>query len=182
MAAFRHILITGEVGVGKSTLIRKLLARFPGPVCGFVTLKMPEPDGKSMTVYMFPAAQREEERTCTEANLLARRGGVTETHPIVFDTLGTELLRAAVPGSVILMDELGFMEAEAELFQKTVLETLHGEIPVLVSVKKREGVPFLDAVRQCPGTVLYTVTRENRDTLEKEILQREAAFFAARSR
>lgn len=178
MAAFRHILITGDVGIGKSTLIRKLLARFPGPVYGFITLKMAEPASNFWPLYMFPAGLKVEERTCTKENLLGIRGAVKEQHPEIFDTLGVELIRSAGPDGVILMDELGFMESGAALFQKAVLEALHGELPVIASVKNRPGVPFLDAIRSCPDTVLYTVTRENRDALEREILQKEAAFFA----
>lgn len=180
MAEFRHILITGNVGVGKSTLIRKLLAHFPGPAGGFITLKMAEPGADTWPLYMFPAAQPVEERRCTEENLLGIRGAVVEHHPEKFDTLGVDLIRSAGSGGVILMDELGFMEAEAKVFQAAVLEALRGDIPVIASVKNKPGVPFLDAVRNSPGTVTYTVTRENRDTLEQEILEKEAAFFRPR--
>ena len=42
----RHILITGRVGVGKSTLIRSLLREIPVPVCGMITKKEAAgPDG-----------------------------------------------------------------------------------------------------------------------------------------
>ena len=42
----RHILITGRIGVGKSTLIRSLLREIPVPVCGMITKKEAAgPDG-----------------------------------------------------------------------------------------------------------------------------------------
>ena len=41
----KHILICGERGVGKSTLIRRLLAESTLPVGGFVTRRLPQADG-----------------------------------------------------------------------------------------------------------------------------------------
>ena len=38
----KHILICGERGVGKSTLIRRLLAESTLPVGGFVTRRLPQ--------------------------------------------------------------------------------------------------------------------------------------------
>ena len=173
-----HILITGNVGVGKSTLIRKLLAHSSRPLSGFITLKMSAPGDKEWPFYMFPASVPEKERVCSEENLLGIRGARKEHHPEVFDTLGVKLLREATDESVILMDELGFMEEDAKLFQSAVLEALDGSIPILVSLKNKPGVPFLEAVRSHPNTVLYTVTRENRDTLEETILRKQSAFFS----
>ena len=40
----KHILICGERGVGKSTLIRRLLAESTLPVGGFVTRRLPQAD------------------------------------------------------------------------------------------------------------------------------------------
>lgn len=177
MNTIRHILITGNVGVGKSTLIRKLLSHTEKPVYGFITLKMCEPGSDTWPFYMFPAAQPEEERQYTRENLLGIRGAVKEPHPEVFDTLGVHLIREAGKDGVILMDELGFMESDALKFQKAVLDALQGDIPVIVSLKNKPGVEFLEAVRALPTTVLYTVTRENRDELESIILEKEAEFF-----
>lgn len=176
MEAIRHILITGNAGIGKSTLIKKLLKELQKPVYGFVTLKMAEPGKETWPFYMFPAAQNEAERMCTEENLLGIRGAKKEHRPEVFDTLGVELIRSAEPDGILLMDELGFMESDAERFQSAVLEALHGSIPVIASVKNKPGVPFLDAVRACPGAVIYTVTRENRDMLPDEIIKAEPLF------
>ena len=53
----RHILICGERGVGKSTLIRRLLAESTLPVGGFVTRRLPQADGDGMfPIYLHAAA------------------------------------------------------------------------------------------------------------------------------
>ena len=43
MTERKHILICGEVGVGKSTLIQRLLAQNTSPLYGFITKKL-DPD------------------------------------------------------------------------------------------------------------------------------------------
>ena len=89
---------------------------------------------------------------------------------MVFDALGVRYLAAARPGGLIVMDELGFMEAEAEAFKQAVLHALDGDIPVLAAVKDRRDVPFLNAVSSEPKAALYTVTLENREALFAELL------------
>ena len=59
----KHILICGERGVGKSTLIRRLLAESTLPVGGFVTRRLPQADGDGMfPIYLHAAALPPEER------------------------------------------------------------------------------------------------------------------------
>lgn len=53
----KHILICGERGVGKSTLIRRLLAESTLPIGGFVTRRLPQADGDGMfPIYLHAAA------------------------------------------------------------------------------------------------------------------------------
>ena len=59
----KHILICGERGVGKSTLIRRLLAESTLPVGGFVTRRLTQADGDGMfPIYLHAAALPPEER------------------------------------------------------------------------------------------------------------------------
>ncbi len=176
MTECRHILITGDVGVGKSTLIRTLLSHLNRPVYGFETVKTENTEKNGWRFYMFPALTPAERRCLSEENLIGIRHTQIVSRPEVFDTLGVQLIREAKPDGILLMDELGFLESEAEVFQTAVLETLLGTIPVIAAVKKRENIPFLRAVLSCPQTVLYTVTEENRGTLADEILRTETIF------
>ncbi len=167
-----HILITGGVGAGKSTLAQTLLRRLGRPVYGFLTVRFPPSGADGSPVFLFPAALPPELRVCGAENRVGICGGaVRRAYPEVFETLGVSLLRAAKPDGVILMDELGFLEADAPRFQAAVLEALHGTVPVLACIKDRPGVPFLEQVRACPGTVLYTVTPGNRAALPDRILR-----------
>jgi nucleoside-triphosphatase len=169
MSERRHILICGEVGVGKSTLIQRLLAQSTRPLYGFVTKKLDPDENGFHPIYIHSAGASE--RMHTERNLIGTCD--RRTHNInldVFNTLGVAYLQAK-PGGIILMDELGFMEAQAEAFTRAVFAALDGDVPVIAAVKARFDIPFLDAVRAHPNTMLYMITTENRDDLFSELLQ-----------
>ncbi len=164
--AVRHILICGDVGAGKSTLIEKLLRENIRPLSGFVTKRMADGANREGKVYIFPAAG---ERHFSQENLVGVIGALgAEPYPQVFDTFGVSLLNAA-PGALVLMDELGFLESRASAFCEKVLKTLDGNEPVLAAVKSKD-TPFLKAVKAHPNADVYTVTEENRDELAQILL------------
>jgi len=163
-----HILICGEIGAGKSTLIQRLLEKNERPVYGFITKRL-EPDETGFhPIYIHLAGTRE--RAYEQGNLVgtcdSKRHNVSSE---VFNTLGVRYLEAE-PGALIVMDELGFMEAKAEAFVRKVFGALDGDIPVIAAVKARFDVPFLNEVRAHEKAALYMLTKENRDALYEELL------------
>jgi len=167
----RHILIVGERHIGKSTLIRHLLAHTHRPVCGFITKSLPADKTGFHPIYIHPAAQDTEQRVYTPENLIGTCD--TKIHNInqaAFDTFGVDYLSALPEGGIVVMDELGFMESSSRAFTDKVLKTLDGDIPVLAAVKSRTDVPFLNAVRAHPKAAVYTITEENREALYETLL------------
>ena len=165
----KHILICGERGVGKSTLIRRLLAESILPVGGFVTRRLPQADGDGMfPIYLHAAALPPEERPYDSEHLVgtcdSRR---SVRYPGAFDRLGPPLLTS---GGLLVMDELGPHEAEAVRFQAAVFRALEGDIPILGVLQQAES-EFLDCIARHPQVTVLTVTEENRDTLPSELLR-----------
>ena len=157
-----HLFLTGDKGVGKSTLARCLLAGHTP--CGFRTVRVTGVLDRP-SVHLLPAVGG----VPSAENLLFYCGAYSCER---FDTLGTAALRDR-DGDVLLMDELGFLERDAHRFQEAVLAALRGDQPVLAAVKNRND-PFLQAVRGVPGVRVLYITRENREGLFR-LLKRDLA-------
>jgi len=162
----KHVLICGEIGVGKSTLIRKLLDENTRPIGGFITKRISRRG--ELPVYIHPAFQLESERLYTQENLI----GTSRDHcfPDVFDHYGVTLL-ASKQNGLILMDELGFMESQAAGFCEAVLRVLDGDVPILAAIKKQD-TPFLRAVKMHPNAEVFEIDRQNRDDLYERLRPR----------
>jgi len=170
-----HILICGEPGVGKSTLIERLLQHTQRKVYGFITERLTTGGGGIGEVYIHPANRKE--RQYTADNMVGTCGAFGATgNPAVFDSVGIALLKAPLEG-VLLMDELGFMESEALVFCEKVLYALDGGTPVLAAVKTRQ-TPFLQEVRGHQNARLYQITPDNRDTLYDALIPEISAWNA----
>ena len=156
----RHLFLTGEKHIGKSTVLRKLLAGREGSVGGFRTLRIVTPQGGA--IHMLPAAG---DAPCTAENLLLVKGRDSEREAAArFDAMGCALLEASRGCGILVMDELGPTEALALRFQRAVLEQLEGEAPVYGVLQQAES-PFLERIRTHPAVCLVPVTAENRDGL-----------------
>ncbi len=162
-----HILITGEVGIGKSTLIDKLLQKANQPIFGFRTEKTDPKSIGSDQIYIHPATG---EKTysdqnvvgfCSPAGTRAKKGGL--------DNLGVKLLTDIPVGSIVLMDELGFIESEEPAFCDAVLRILDGPCFVLAAVKAM-NTPFLEKVRSHENALVVSINADNRETLCQQIL------------
>ena len=158
---YRHVLICGEVGVGKSTLINKLLAGTKKPVYGYCTKSLNKRDDGYHEIYMYPPSDPEKKVYLADCDTKHRH-----INTDVFETYGVELLNNVGNDGIILMDEIGFMENNAEKFKARVLEVLDGDVPVLGAVKSSHPESeFLNAVRNHPKVKLYSITKDNRDEL-----------------
>ena len=174
-----HVFLTGEIRVGKSTLIRRWLEAHPGlRLGGFRTVWRKAKGAEDNSFHIIPAGR---EVPLTEANRTGLRRGVfpdreAADFPEVFDTLGVELLSNAEDCDLLIMDEIGVSEERAKLFQQAVLRCLDGDVPVLGVVKDKPGT-LTDAVRRHPKTALLTVTPDDREEVMGRLialLEREA--------
>lgn len=164
-----NIFLTGEVGVGKSTVLRKVLKLLAPTVCGgFLSVSEPAPEGAMLYVYIEKAWEKTPH---DEAHLVGLRTGDGHftSYPEVFNNVGAEILSSTPPQAVlIIMDELGTMESDAETFKKAVFSALDGPLPVLGVIKNKHS-EFLDKIRSHPRSVIIEATADNRDALPPHI-------------
>lgn len=162
----RHLFLTGPKGVGKTTVLRRLLEGRDVTLGGFLTLRRRTPAGGD--IHMLPVGR---EALCGPENLLfTRRNGVLFVDPARFDRLGCALLEASANCGLLVMDELGPAESEAAAFQQAVLARLEGPIPVYGVLQQGE-IPFLEQIRSHPNVQVFTVTEENRSRLPRMLLE-----------
>ena len=162
----RHIFLTGEKRVGKSTLIRNYLNQFPGKVGGFRTVRTDEVYGR-FAVHLLKGGA-----SCGDENLLFFCPPPKDDREVVarFEALGCAALEDAAEYDLILMDELGPTEVQAEGFRNRVLEVLNGDVPVIGVLQKAES-DFLKQIAAHPKVDIVEVTMENRDLLAKRNLR-----------
>ena len=165
-----HTLIVGARGVGKSTLIRRVLEELNVSLCGFETKKeknMEHPIyGDPVFIYEVGVPKQQ-----TEEN---RIGYCKDRHPLmgkeIFDRYAKKLKNLPSDKDMILLDEIGFMESCSPEFCEAILALLDGDRPIIAAVKNKE-FPFLEAVRSHPNCRCFVINSENRDELVEQVLE-----------
>ena len=162
----RNLFLTGSKGVGKSTVLHRLLDGRDVAPGGFLTLRLRTAAGGD--IHMLPVDGK---TLCGPENLLfTKRNGVLTVDPARFDHLGCALLEASANCGLLVMDELGPAESEAKAFQQAVLARLDGPTPVYGVLQQGES-PFLEKIKAHPDVRVFTVTAENRDSLPRALLE-----------
>ena len=164
-----HALIVGDRGVGKSTLIRRVLQELNRPVFGFETKKEEQLEDpiRGCPIYIYDAGKP---HCRAQENLIGyHKEQDMAAITAAFDRYAPSLMGPVADEAVVQLDEIGFLEAKSDAFCQAVLHLLEGKNPVIAAVKNREH-PFLDAVRNHPNARCFFITAENRDTLYEEVL------------
>lgn len=157
-----HVFLTGDIGVGKSTALRRTLALLDARAYGLETYA---------TGPRVPAERRLYMRAYGDAapGMLLGKGCTREQVAPAFDEYGAALLARAredalARGGVIVIDECGRLEALASAYHRALAECLACGAPV-VGVLRGHGASWADWIRENPAVQLLTVTRENRDAV-----------------
>ncbi len=136
-ASPRVIILIGEKGVGKSTLVQSLLAKMSCTVGGFLT--------EAVTASGQRVAYELMDLQTGERKVFARRvpwscaprGGPFDVDRGVFDDFGARVVRrASQTADLVVMDEIGCMEEGSVAFQKAVTRCLASGVPVLAVVQR----------------------------------------------
>ncbi|ATW24916.1 hypothetical protein DCMF_09155 [Candidatus Formimonas warabiya] len=163
-SVINNIFLTGKIQMGKSTLINRILAGFPGKVAGFRTLPYVE-NGQINGFYIESISEKPRPK---ELAFIARcrDNDHWEAFPLIFEQLGTSILKnsLAQEPDLIILDELGFFERNAMQFHIQVFEVLNSPIPVL-GVLKQYDDKFLNAIRRREDVELITITERNREEM-----------------
>lgn len=164
----RNILLTGRPGVGKTTLILRLLEALHRPASGFYTREI---RGRG-TRLGFEAVCLDGRRTILAHVGMPSQWRVSKYY-VQLPAFEEEVLPAIEPDmlparGILVIDEIGRMECLSSRFRQAVLRALDADVPLLGTVGLQDD-PFLRAVRERADVRLVTVQPDNRDRLVREI-------------
>lgn len=165
----KNILITGKVGVGKTTLVKRLLQYISVPWCGYFTERIKD-GGKTLGHKMVTSDGRSKvfaDRRWEELPQFGQMGVRRE----VFEQLGVDILRQARQSAeLIVMDELGFMEANTENFHHEVFLCFDCALPVVAVIKEAAAHHWSSLLSRQHAKV-FDVSLHNRHLLLPELLE-----------
>jgi nucleoside-triphosphatase THEP1 len=163
------ILLSGQPGVGKTTLIKKLVVALPGKCGGFYTQEI-RARGIRVGFEIVTLDGRRAALASAGVPSLPRVGkyGV---HVQNVDGLAVPAIYGAIAeADVVVIDEIGKMELFSDAFRTAVLAAVRSPKRVLATVMWRAS-PWTDALKSEPGVILLEVTLANRGSLLSRVLQ-----------
>jgi nucleoside-triphosphatase len=165
----RNILMTGLPGVGKTTLIGKLVKELkPLHPVGFYTEEIRE-EGVRKGFELISLDGRRGLLSHTEAKGLCRVGKYN------VDVKGFEEFLGTIPfldpsAHLVMIDEIGKMECFSNQFKKLIRELLDSEKWVIATIALK-GSGLIGEVKKRQDVKLFQITRSNRNSILSDILQ-----------
>lgn len=166
--ACKHVFLTGEKQIGKSTLLKRLIAESGRTFKGFQT-RAYVLEGVKKGYYMHSMLPMEGIENDSPISVNLNKEMVI---PILetFDTLGVKIVNDALahPG-IMVMDEIGRFEGKSSDFKKAILMSLNREKQVIGVLQKTHS-SFIDHIKARDDVEVIEITRENRDSIYESLL------------
>lgn len=128
----KRLILTGEIGTGKTTLIQRILGTHACRAGGFITRRVFE-NGILQSYELAPAAALADSDIKGQSFLMFSPTPVR--NDTVFSGSGTQLLKAALQAPYAVADEFGGLELLVEPFYEQLLALLRSDVPVIGVMK-----------------------------------------------
>ncbi|UCC45070.1 MAG: 50S ribosome-binding GTPase [Candidatus Zixiibacteriota bacterium] len=165
-----NILITAYPGVGKTTLIRRLMSDLSDyqPV-GFFTQEIRE---GGVRVGFGLTSHDGRQHTLSHVSISGGpRVGKYGVDIAGFETFLTGIDFFSPPGRLIMIDEIGKMECLSKQFQRLLPMILDSAHVVIASIALK-GTGLISGVKQRSDVTVRELTRSGADKLAREIVTR----------
>ena len=158
------VLITGRPGVGKTTLVRRVLEALDAPASGFYTRETRGADGRRTGFELVTLDGLAVTLASVDLAGVPRVG----RYGVDIDALeraGVPAIEAAVEADrLVVVDEIGKMELLSTAFQRAIVEALRRH-RLLFGTIMQAAHPFADELKAQPDTLLHELTEANREEI-----------------
>jgi nucleoside-triphosphatase len=172
------ILLTGQPGVGKTTIIRQIVQHLGDAVGGFYTSEIRK-HGRRQGFKIVTLDGQE----ATLAHTDITSGPRVSKYGVdlrALDEVGVAALeRALETARYVVIDEIGKMELFSERFREAVKEAVQSDKPVIGTVMSGRN-PWVDELKALPQVTVLKVTRDNRDSVVRRVLDLLSPSSSAR--
>lgn len=170
----KNIFLTGAPSSGKTTVIKKIIARLPGPATGFYT-EEERVAGKRVGFVMKTIEGK--------SGYLAHQEIQSDFHIRRYGVSIENIERIAVPSitpgnrrTIIIVDEIGKMECFSDAFKQAALAVLDSPNCVVGTITLG-GDEFIMRIKSRGDIEMHEVTEKSRDSLPDMLLERVAQIL-----
>lgn len=175
MKSKKNIFLTGAPSSGKTTVIKKVIAKLNQLLTGFYTEE--ERVGDKRVGFMMHTLDG-------KSGYLAHQDIESPFHIRRYGVSITNIEEIAVPsiqpkeGHIVILDEIGKMECFSETFIKQAIQTLDSPNRVIGTITLG-GTDVICEIKARDDITIIEVTQENRDLLPDQILNAVGYQFHA---
>ena len=166
----KNIFLTGAPSSGKTTVVKKVIARLRYPANGFYTEE--ERVAGRRTGFVMKTVEG-------KSGYLAHQDIRSGFHIRRYGVSLENIEKIAVPSiapcnkNIIILDEIGKMECFSDVFKQAALKTLDSPNIVIGTITLGGG-DFILRIKNRGDIEIHEVTQENRDSLPDLIMDRVA--------
>jgi len=163
----KNILITGQPGVGKTALIRKLSVIFKefNP-SGFTSTELFE-DGELAGIALEDMTG--EAKTIAHNNLKSRQSvGKLKIDIKGFEEFLQHVMVKDKKTGFYVIDEIGRVECESKKFSKLIIELLNADKPVIATIPEK-GTGLISELKKREDVRIFELTPHNQEQRLKEL-------------
>ncbi|MEK6635542.1 MAG: NTPase [Planctomycetota bacterium] len=165
----KHILLTGKPGVGKTTVIKKIVPLLGVDAGGFYTEEIRVMD-RRMGFRIVTLDGKDGILAHVDCNSNYKVGKY-RVDLDSFESVAIPTLEKAIKDkAIIVIDEIGKMELFSMKFKELVSNILDGE-KTLLCVIKENGDVFTENIKKRGDVTMITVNYENRERLPEKVFE-----------
>ncbi|PRR77165.1 Nucleoside-triphosphatase THEP1 [Clostridium liquoris] len=161
-----NIFLTGEKGIGKTTIINKILSRINCEADGYTV----KPIIEGTLKHFYITSIKDDAKKALMATGDTTKRKIINIYGDSLNKFGTELVNNSVnTKDIIILDEIGFIESKCSNFKNSIINALNSN-KIVIGVLKEFNGDFINSIKKREDVILFTVSEKNRDELPGVIL------------